>query len=114
MADLVFDIIAFDRAAKTFISLSEHIDRFAEKLDRLGGKDVDIPIRVHDEEANAKLDALSAKTQTFADQQLSRWQMIGAAILAGLTVFAPAAAGLVLATVGTAFIGLAAVAEHSN
>lgn len=114
MTDLVFDVIALDKAAQTFIALAEHVDKFSEKLDRLDGKDADVGIQVHDEEANRKLDELDAKTKTIADGTMSRWQMIASAVAAGLVAFGPAAAGLIVAGLGAAFIGVAAIAEHSN
>ncbi|MGH3439667.1 MAG: hypothetical protein ACRDRN_24835, partial [Sciscionella sp.] len=73
--DLSFNIIALDNASKTFTKLALQVDKLSERLDALDHKDVNVDVKVDTSKANASLVNLS-----------SRWQLIGAAIIAASPV----------------------------
>lgn len=45
-ADLTFDILALDKASKTFVKLAQTVERLERKLDKLDRKDVDVDVDV--------------------------------------------------------------------
>lgn len=99
MSDLSFNVIALDNASRTFIKLSEQVERFAERLDKLDRKDVNVTVDVKTDKAIGNIDLLETRFQKIAAAIIATSGFAGAAVLGGL---------------GASFIGIAALAQKSN
>lgn len=99
MSDLSFNVIALDRASKTFLSAAESIDRMVAKLDRLDGKTATASVNIKTDESQKALDSFTNRFTLMA---------------AGIAAASPLAGAAILAGVGGALIGVAATAQASN
>lgn len=97
--DLSFNIIALDNASKTFIKLSEQVERFALRLDKLDRKDVNVNVNVKTDKAIGSIDLLESRFQKLAAGVVSVSGFAGPAIIGGI---------------GAGFIAIAAIAQKSN
>jgi SLT domain-containing protein len=99
MSDLSFNVIALDNASRTFIKLSEQVERFAERLDKLDRKDVNVKVDVKTDKAIGNIDLLETRFQKIAAGIIATSGFAGAAVIGGL---------------GASFIGIAGLAQKSN
>lgn len=99
MSDLSFNVIAMDRASKTFLSAAESIDRMVAKLDRLDGKTATASVNIKTDESQKALDSFTNRFTLMA---------------AGIAAASPLAGAAILAGVGGSLIAVAATAQASN
>ncbi|MGW3992350.1 transglycosylase SLT domain-containing protein [Amycolatopsis sp. NPDC004772] len=99
MSDLSFNVIALDRASKTFLSAAESIDRMVAKLDKLDGKTATATVNIKTDESTKALDSFTNRFTLMAAGIAAASPLAGAAILAGL---------------GGSLIAVAATAQASN
>ncbi|MFJ1763750.1 transglycosylase SLT domain-containing protein [Amycolatopsis sp. NPDC088138] len=99
MSDLSFNVIALDRASKTFLSAAESIDRMVAKLDKLDGKQATATVNIKTDESQKALDSFT-----------NRFTLM----TAGIAAASPIAGAAIIGGLGAAFIGVAATAQSSN
>ncbi|MFJ1765073.1 transglycosylase SLT domain-containing protein [Amycolatopsis sp. NPDC088138] len=99
MSDLSFNVIALDRASKTFLSAAESIDRMVAKLDKLDGKTATATVNIKTDESQKALDSF---TNRFA------------LMTAGIAAASPIAGAAIVGGIGAGFIGLTVLAQKSN
>lgn len=99
MSDLSFNVIALDRASKTFLSAADSIDRMAAKLDKLDGKTATASVNIKTDESTKALDSFTNRFALMA---------------AGIAAASPLAGAAVVAGLGAGFITVAAIAQSSN
>lgn len=99
MSDLSFNVIALDRASKTFLSAADSIDRMSAKLDKLDGKTATATVNVKTDESSKALDSFTNRFTLMASGIAAASPLAGAAILGGI---------------GSALIGVVATAQSSN
>lgn len=99
MSDLSFNVIALDRASKTFLSAAESIDRMTAKLERLDGKTATATVNIKTDESTKALDSFT-----------NRFTLM----TAGIAAASPVAGAAILGGIGASFIGVAALAQKSN
>lgn len=99
MSDLSFNVIALDRASKTFLSAAESIDRMVAKLDKLDGKTATATVNVKTDESQKTLDSF---TNRFA------------LMTAGIAAASPIAGAAIVGGIGAGLIGITVLAQKSN
>lgn len=129
--NLSFNVAAFDRASDAFIKVGERLDRLVEKLDRLDGKRINIPVDADTARADEKLDNTRRKADELDKSRINikiddggKTQLIIAAVVAGLSAIGylgpaaaagvaavPAAVGVLAQGVATLGISLSGVGD---
>ena len=99
MSDLSFNVVALDRASKTFLSASESIDRMVAKLDKLDGKNATATVNIKTDESQKTLDSF---TNRFA------------LMTAGIAAASPIAGAAIIGGIGAGLIGITVLAQKSN
>ncbi len=99
MSDMSFNVIALDRASKTFLSAAESIDRMSNKLDRLDGKTATASVNIKTDESQKTLDSF---TNRFA------------LMTAGIAAASPIAGAAIVGGIGAGLIGVTVLAQKSN
>lgn len=95
MSDLSFNIVALDNAGATFVKLAEETERFSERLDKLGRKNVTASLNVRTNDAHKALDSFTTRFQLMA---------------AGIVAASPLAGAAIVGGIGAGFVGVAAMA----
>ncbi len=99
MSDLSFNVVALDRASKTFLSAAESVDRLESRLDKLDGKTATAHVNVKTDDSTKALDSFTTRFGLMT---------------AGIAAASPLAGAAILGGIGAAFIGVAATAQSSN
>jgi len=99
MSDLTFNVVALDRASKTFLSAAESVDRLEARLNKLDGTTATANVNVKTDESTKALDSFT-----------NRFTLM----TAGIAAASPLAGAAILGGIGAAFIGVAATAQASN